>query len=76
MYLENITGLQDVKKLNLKPLNTLAGEIRKGSFNRLTRFWGHCGPNIGFYDRYNADVLLEKIGITPSKIIKVLTGLT
>ena len=50
MYLENITGPEDVKKLNLEQLNVLAGEIREGLFNRLTKLGGHCGPNFGFVE--------------------------
>ena len=50
MYLENIKGPEDVKKLNIEELNVLAGEIREGLFNRLTKIGGHFGPNFGFVE--------------------------
>ena len=50
MYLENINGPEDVKKLNLEELNILAEEIREGLFNRLTKLGGHFGPNFGFVE--------------------------
>ncbi len=50
MYLENINGPEDVKKLNLEELDILAGEIREGLFNRLTKIGGHFGPNFGFVE--------------------------
>ena len=50
MYLENIKGPEDVKKLNIEQLNVLASEIREGLFNRLTTIGGHFGPNFGFVE--------------------------
>lgn len=40
----------DVKKLSLSELETLAGEIREGLFNRLTKIGGHFGPNFGMVE--------------------------
>lgn len=47
MYLDKITGPDDVKKLSMDELSTLAGEMREALFNRLTIKGGHFGPNFG-----------------------------
>lgn len=47
MYLGNITGPKDVKKLSLEQLQSLAGEVREALFHRLTHTGGHFGPNFG-----------------------------
>lgn len=43
--LNKINSPEDVKKLSIEELNILAGEIREGLFNRLTKIGGHFGPN-------------------------------
>ena len=48
--LEKINSPQDVKKLNIDELNTLAADIREALFNRLTKFGGHFGPNFGIVE--------------------------
>ena len=48
--LSGINGPDDVKKLSLAELETLAGEIREGLFNRLTKIGGHFGPNFGMVE--------------------------
>ena len=44
--LNKINGPEDVKKLNIKELESLAKDIREALFNRLTKIGGHCGPNL------------------------------
>ena len=41
MYLEQINGPQDVKKLSVEQLNTLADEMRAALLNRLSKHGGH-----------------------------------
>ena len=48
--LNKINGPEDVKKLDMKELEALAGDIREALFNRLTKFGGHCGPNFGIVE--------------------------
>ncbi len=48
--LKKINGPEDVKKLSLKELDLLAGDIRDALFNRLTKIGGHCGPNFGIVE--------------------------
>ena len=50
MYIEKLTGPEDIKSLNIEQLNILASEIREGLFNRLTNLGGHFGPNFGFVE--------------------------
>lgn len=50
MLLDNINSPADVKKLSVPQLNELAGEVREGLFNRLTKMGGHFGPNFGFVE--------------------------
>ncbi len=50
MYLENIQGPEDIKKLNITELEALAGEIREGLMNRLSQIGGHFGPNFGIVE--------------------------
>lgn len=50
MYLEKITGPEDLKKLNIKELKVLAEEIREALMNRLTKRGGHFGPNFGMVE--------------------------
>lgn len=50
MYLEQINGSQDVKKLSVEQLNTLADEMRAALLNRLSKHGGHFGPNFGMVE--------------------------
>lgn len=50
MYLEKIKEPADVKKLSLDEMKILAGEMREGLFNRLTKKGGHFGPNFGMVE--------------------------
>lgn len=50
MILDNINSPKDLKKYSISELETVAGEIREGLFNRLTKIGGHFGPNFGFVE--------------------------
>lgn len=47
MYLENINGPEDVKKLKREELQTLADETRAALIHRISNAGGHQGPNLG-----------------------------
>lgn len=47
MYLERINEPKDLKKLNLSELKVLCGEVRDAVINRISKFGGHKGPNLG-----------------------------
>ena len=49
-YLDNINSPADVKKLNFKELEALAGEIRNAVLNRDSKIGGHVGPNLGIVE--------------------------
>ena len=48
--LNRINSPEDVKKLDIKELEALAGDIREALFNRLTKIGGHFGPNFGIVE--------------------------
>ena len=50
MYIENINGPADVKKLNIKQMTVLASEIRDTLLTKLSRHGGHFGPNFGMVE--------------------------
>lgn len=50
MYLKEITKPEDIKKLNMEQLKTLAEEIREALINRLSKRGGHFGPNFGMVE--------------------------
>ena len=50
MYIENINGPEDVKKLSDEQLNVLAEEIRKALLEKLSKHGGHFGPNFGMVE--------------------------
>ena len=50
MYLENINGPEDVKKLSEDELNLLAAEMRKALLTRASKHGGHFGPNFGMVE--------------------------
>ena len=63
MYLEQINGPQDVKKLSVEQLNTLADEMRAALLNRLSKHGGHFGPNhqkIRSYTMYHISLIRTK----------------
>lgn len=47
MFLENINGPEDVKKISIENLQTLADETRAAVINRISNIGGHKGPNLG-----------------------------
>lgn len=49
-YLNHIKNPQDVKKLNVSELETLAEEIRAAILNRDSKIGGHVGPNLGIVE--------------------------
>ncbi len=82
MYLENINGPADVKKLDIGQLNVLAGEVRRFLIEKLSNHGGHVGPNLGMVE---ATVALHYVFNSPEdKIVfdvshqsyahKILTG--
>ena len=47
MYIENINGPADVKKLNIAQMTVLASEIRDALLTKLSRHGGQLGPTFG-----------------------------
>ncbi|MEG2652252.1 MAG: 1-deoxy-D-xylulose-5-phosphate synthase [Ruthenibacterium sp.] len=81
-YLEQITSPADVKKLNMKELKALSGEIRQFLIENVSRTGGHLSSNLGTIE---LTVALHKVFTTPQdKIVwdvghqcythKILTG--
>lgn len=50
MYIENINGPADVKKLNIAQMTGLASEMRDALLTKLSRHGGHFGPNFGMVE--------------------------
>ena len=50
MYIENINGPADVKKLNIAQMTVLAAEMRDVLLTKLSRHGGHFGPNFGMVE--------------------------
>lgn len=50
MYIENINGPADVKKLNIAQMTVLASEMRDALLTKLSRHGGHFGPNFGMIE--------------------------
>ena len=47
MYLENINGPAEIKKLEVSQLQVLADETRAALINKISKAGGHQGPNLG-----------------------------
>lgn len=62
MYLENINGPSDVKKLDIEHLNILADEVRHFLIEKLSNHGGHVGPNLGMVE---ASVALHYVFNSP-----------
>ena len=62
MYLENINGPSDVKKLDIGHLNILADEVRHFLIEKLSNHGGHVGPNLGMVE---ASVALHYVFNSP-----------
>lgn len=50
MYLENINGPEDIKKLKVEELKVLANETRAALINKISQVGGHQGPNLGIVE--------------------------
>lgn len=50
MYLENINGPEDIKKLEVEELKVLADETRLALINKISQAGGHSGPNLGMVE--------------------------
>ena len=50
MYIENINGPEDVKKLNIEEMTALAEEMRHALLKRASIHGGHFGPNFGMVE--------------------------
>ena len=50
MYLENINGPKDIKKLKVEQLKGLADETRAALINKISNAGGHNGPNLGMVE--------------------------
>ena len=50
MYLENINGPEDIKKLKAEKLKVLAEETREALINKISNAGGHNGPNLGMVE--------------------------
>ncbi|HCJ06812.1 MAG: 1-deoxy-D-xylulose-5-phosphate synthase [Lachnospiraceae bacterium] len=50
MYIENINGPEDVKKLSVDQMHVLAGEMREALLKRASIHGGHFGPNFGMVE--------------------------
>ena len=82
MYIEKIKSPADLKQLNIDALKVVADETRQAVLNRVSKYGGHVGPNLGFVE---ATVALHYVFDTPNdKLVfdvshqsyphKVLTG--
>ena len=82
MILENISGPQDLKKLTIEELHTLADETRTVLLEKISSHGGHSGPNLGMVEMTVAshhvfDSPVDKIIFDVSHqtyIRKMLTG--
>ena len=82
MILENISGPQDLKKLTIEELQTLADETREVLLEKISSHGGHSGPNLGMVEMTVAlhhvfDLPVDKIIFDVSHqtyIHKMLTG--
>ena len=50
MYIEKISGPEDVKKLNIEEMTALAEEMRHALLKRASIHGGHFGPNFGMVE--------------------------
>ena len=77
MYIENINGPEDVKKLYDEKLNVLAEEIRKALLEKLSKHGGHFGPNFGMVEATIAMHAVEEKTGTKATVINpyYITGI-
>lgn len=50
MYIEKIKSPADLKKLDIEALKIVADETRQAVLNRVSKYGGHVGPNLGFVE--------------------------
>ena len=50
MYIEQINGPEDVKKLNIEEMTAMAAEMRQALLVRASKHGGHFGPNFGMVE--------------------------
>ena len=50
MYIEQINGPEDVKKLNIEEMTAMAEEMRQALLVRASKHGGHFGPNFGMVE--------------------------
>lgn len=50
MYLENVNGPEDIKKIPKEELQVLADETRQAVIHRISNVGGHSGPNLGMVE--------------------------
>ena len=48
--IEKINDPKDIKGMNIKELNDLAGEVREIIIKKVSKTGGHMGPNLGFIE--------------------------
>ena len=60
MYIENMQGPEDVKKLTLEQLPVLAEEMRHALLIRASKHGGHFGPNFGMVELSAQDADRQK----------------
>ena len=63
MYIEQINGPEDVKKLDVEQLKVLAGEMRQALIQKLSVHGGHVGPNLGMVE---ATIAMHYVFDSPS----------
>ena len=50
MYLDKINSPSDLKQFNIEELKDISNETRQAILNRVSKFGGHVGPNLGFVE--------------------------
>ena len=60
--LNRVNSPDDVKKMNIGELESLADDIREALFNRLTKIGGHFGPNFGIVE---AEIAMHYVFSSP-----------
>ena len=71
MYIENINGPQDVKKLTIDEMGTLAEEMRHALLIRASKHGGHFGPNFGMVE---ATIALHYVFESPKHKISFIVS--
>ena len=61
-YLDNVNSPKDIKKLNIKELEALCGEIRELMINTVSKTGGHLASNLGVVE---LTVALHKVFDSP-----------